>query len=200
MGQASDENEFTEEDFEEAQKLGVYDESFTYEDVLAIEEENQSYYEDLKNEKPITPNQSYTPRGGDILTTSSTSSFGVTGHSGIVVGGRQVLHFPGPNDRVEQIPWAEWIERYPKTRVDRPNSATVAANARDWAINNVVGTNPSYMITTNITSLDPTYCSKITWQSYYFIGHASTPFTNIIAPYSVVNHVTTPTTVIFNTM
>ncbi|UCZ54444.1 hypothetical protein LGQ02_06680 [Bacillus shivajii] len=199
FAQATELGSFTEEDFKEAQELGIYDESMTYEEFVELEEENQRHYEKLKSDEDEITIQSYFPRVGDVLTTSSSSSFGLTGHNGVVVAGGDILHFPGMGQSIETITWNEWINEYPETRVDRP-SLSVGHDVNYWLTTNIMGTDPDYGTGGSLDSLDPNYCSKLVWQGFYNTGHAQWVSSGLILPYSLIDHITVPTSVVYNTM
>ena len=49
----------------------------------------------------------------------------------------------------------------------------------------------SYMITTNLSGVDPTYCSKIVWQGFRYGArstYANNPTANLVLPYSIPSY------------
>lgn len=113
---------------------------------------------------------SYKP--GDIFITKSTSSKGLTGHSGIVIDSKTILHTSGAKSSPypKTLSIKDWNKRYPKTKVVRPNSAALgkkaAANAKKYFQNKKI----KYKISNNPRNIKYTYCSEIVWYSYYKAG------------------------------
>lgn len=149
----------------------------------------------------VSDGSSYTPVIGDIVTTSSTSSSGLTGHSGIVVSKDYILHFPGPGVQPSRISLSSWLSKYNDghTWIHRVPGSTVRAQATSWAVKhywNPSGSiydsrtiSTSYFISDYTFKTNPSYCSKIIWQGYYY-GTGSTYVIangrdNIIYPYRI---------------
>lgn len=137
-----------------------------------------------------------TLKKGDILVSNGTSSFGLTGHAGIAISSTQVLHISGKGAKPLVITSKQWQDRYgivrgqiegnnTHTKVYRVGSTTNATKAADWAITNYKGKSYDYGITTALLSKDPTYCSKIVWQAYNYIGGVDTPSSKIATPYGL---------------
>lgn len=145
----------------------------------------------------------YSMEPGDIFTTSATSSSGLTGHSGIAITSTYILHIPAPGTTTERLTLAQWKSKYRggTTWVHRVHSLTYSQRtalakyiaSKYWnawgSIDADQSIRPSYAITTNTSSFNPTYCSKIVWQAYYY-GTGSLPVigwgnNTIITPYSI---------------
>jgi len=111
---------------------------------------------------------------GDILITKSSSSYGLTGHSGIVLpDGKTVLHIQGPGKYATKLTIGQWLSstKYPKTKVVRSNSSTQAAKAAAWGKKHYLegkGRYTKYFVDAQPRNLTRTYCSEIVWQSYYY--------------------------------
>ncbi|EIB6117509.1 C40 family peptidase [Enterococcus faecalis] len=133
---------------------------------------------------------------GDFLVTNGTSFGGLTGHAGIYVGNGLVMSIQGGNYHPATMHLMEWMYTYNKagkwTKVYRPAGQYRPALAAQWAMNNYNGSGYKYGITTNIFGKNPTYCSKIVWQAYYYasaaaqVGGMKQPL--IAAPYDLPNY------------
>lgn len=152
---------------------------------------------------------------GDILVTNATSSNGFTGHAAIANGDYHILDAPGIGQTTRQMATDQWIHSYAAggwVKVYRVPSqyAYVATAAGTWADTHYYSTSgssvqnifPSYSITGNVYSTDPTYCSKIPYQAYYY-GSGSLPFVldysdpwhrnqTIIYPYLLIDQFNSP--------
>ena len=145
---------------------------------------------------------------GDIFVTSSTSKNGITGHTGIVIDSNTILHTSGWKSEPypTTISISNWLKRYPKTKVSRPNSSTLGSKAADMAVKYFKGKKINYKITFNPKDIDPnTYCSELVWYSYYKAGKTyqifggTTPGNptgywktpSIVEPYIFINSQTT---------
>lgn len=152
----------------------------------------------------ITPNSTlpggsgFVPEPGDILYTSNTSYGGLTGHVGITLYDGTILHAPGPGLGIHRVSFGTWMADYPNTEVFREPYRTIANEAASWALNNywITNSNATYNITTAIYSTNPTYCSKLTWQAYYFgTGSAyveDVPYDHIVDPKSFLSYFRPP--------
>lgn len=118
---------------------------------------------------------------GDILISNGTSSMGLTGHAGIVVGRNQILHIMGSNYHPYITSYGTWEKTYGLKKPSSPNlpintevyrisNQTQREAAADWVVRNYYNTNSmaDYSLLGSLTSTNPTYCSKIVWQGYYF--------------------------------
>lgn len=133
---------------------------------------------------------------GDILVTNGTSAPGLVGHAGIYTGNGFIMSIQGIGYNPAQMHIMQWMYNYNKpgrwTKVYRPTPRYKNRDAATWAINNYNGTDYTYMITTNVFSKNPTYCSKIVWQSYWFasaavqVGGMKQPA--IVNPYDLPNY------------
>jgi len=99
----------------------------------------------------------------------------------------------------EIISYAKWKTTYDDsgsiTWIYRHNDSSLAQNAADWARRNYWNYNgggtqtvfPTYSLTGGTLGVtDPSYCSKLVWQSYYYAGYnvVRTPLlTGVINPY-----------------
>lgn len=139
---------------------------------------------------------------GDFLITNATSFDGYTGHAGIYTGNGFIMSIQKPGTHPAQMHVMQWMYNYNKpgkwTKVYRPAPRYKGPNAGEWAINHYNGTNYSYGITTNIFGLNPTYCSKIVWQSYWYASGAvqvGGMYQPVIAkPYDMPKYFDTPPT------
>ncbi|QDI91391.1 hypothetical protein EPH95_09545 [Salicibibacter halophilus] len=190
-------------------------EDITYEEYLEIVSENEESLEtmlqDAEEQKEDSVqslgamNENYDPHMGDILTTDSTSSYGVTGHNGIVVGEGHVLHFPGPGENPEIISWEDWIDTYPSTIVHRPTDTVGSQEAAIWATNHYGGQEVDYGFNLNLYELSESYCSKLVWQAFAntSIGAEEPgiiPGYGIIVPYDVADAVNSDHVVPYDSM
>lgn len=139
---------------------------------------------------------------GDILVTKSTSSFGLTGHAGIIVGTKVLEITPGYNNGVPAaISLSTWFTRYPKTIVMRYTvNRTIPVNAAWYGQTFYIdgdGKDNEYSVASSLTSLEKDYCSSLVWKCYHFgAGFDYKTFyddarvwivPNIILPYDFVN-------------
>lgn len=119
-----------------------------------------------------TETEAATYRAGDIIITKSTSAKGIVGHAGIFISPTVILHTSGKS--VDPYPTtitvSTWNSRYPQSKVIRPNSATLGANAAAQAKAAFDGKKIPYAITPNPKNINYTYCSEIVWYSYYKAG------------------------------
>ncbi|WP_429976093.1 hypothetical protein [Enterococcus sp. DIV0086] len=113
---------------------------------------------------------------GDILVTNGTSLDGAFGHAGIYAGNGFIMSIQGIGYKPAKMHIMQWMYYYNKpgswTKVYRPAPRYNGSSAAEWSINHYDGKDYSYMITTNIFSENPTYCSKIVWQSYWYASGA----------------------------
>ena len=117
---------------------------------------------------------------GDILVTNGTSSFGILGHAAIANGNNNILDIPGFGETTRQLTVKKWCQTYIDSKgwvkVYRLKNKKIANQAANWADYNYYSSNgtskqdikPSYSILGSRYSKDPTYCSKIVIQAYYF--------------------------------
>lgn len=117
---------------------------------------------------------------GDILITNGTSFAGIIGHAAIVDDARTVLDIPRPGKTTRVLSHADWIKEYADkgwVKVYRiKNREDIGRAAARWADKNYYSTTgsttqniyPKYEITPHLYSTDPTYCSKIVYQAYWY--------------------------------
>jgi len=183
--------EITDEEFQEFKSKGYYGEDVTLEMLnQPYERKSLLLLEEKSQEITINSLDNYTPKAGDILITNDTSYGGITGHTGIVTSSGKILHYPNPNVGIKHETLAQWNARYDKTNVWRVSSSIIANKAASWAYLNYYATNSDaeYQINTDLYSKDPTYCSKLVWQAYYYGAGSSVidaPLTKIVRPYDL---------------
>ncbi|MGC4379343.1 hypothetical protein WD019_20875, partial [Fictibacillus sp. Mic-4] len=159
--------------------------------------------------------EGFTIKKGDILITDATSLYGLTGHAAIATTDNYILDAPGykiqtsrgMKKTTRQSKVKDWLNQYNNTRggtvwVYRVSSkySWVANAAADWADRHYYSSTgsatqnifPSYGINLYTKDTDPTYCSKIVYQAYYY-GSSNLPFmvpvaASIIGPYGLIDH------------
>lgn len=116
-------------------------------------------------------------RPGDIFVTNATPVWGVTGHAGIYISSYQILHIAGIGKTPELISVSDWHKNYTSadsfshdawTKVYRCNNTTAGQKAANWANNKYGNSRATYKITSDLTTTNETYCSKLVWQAYYY--------------------------------
>lgn len=186
-------SEKLEQDYDALQETGVLGEDITFEMYLELATTPPP-------SDPVDPrfrSIGGRPQPGDIFITNGTSLGGLTGHAGIFLGNGTILSIIGPGAKPEALSIMDWTERYNSqkgtwTKIYRPAAKYRPELAEQWAINNYKGKNYSYKITTNIFEKNPTYCSKIVWQAYWYssaavqIGGFHTPI--IASPYDLPDY------------
>ncbi|MFD9628999.1 YiiX/YebB-like N1pC/P60 family cysteine hydrolase [Peribacillus muralis] len=132
------------------------------------------------------PGSKIKPKAGDILITNSTSSSGFVGHAGIVVSSTNFVSIRNEKSHPKNLSLSTWFNWYDNTKIIRINDSDKAKKAANWAIEYAKDyPNADYKITTKLTGFDPTYCSKILWQSYANTGKVFTKTSiGIRAPYT----------------
>lgn len=164
---------------------GYIDESISYSLWLDLLERNAEFEQKLEesSELALVYNSNsaglystYSLQPGDIYLTNATSLGGLTGHTGIAINTAEILHIAGPLDSVSTISRSDWLTDYSSgwTKVYRHTNNTIARLAAGWAYNNYFNSNAVYSFDVNLATTDKTYCSKIVWQSYYFINPVGT--------------------------
>lgn len=108
----------------------------------------------------------------DILVTRSTSSAGLTGHVGIIVGTKVLHNHPSYNNSMpEAISLSTWYSRFPDTITVRYGAGTTVRNhAADYGDSfylNGAGADNTYLLPSSITSLTVDYCFSLIWKCYY---------------------------------
>ncbi|MED3033525.1 hypothetical protein CBR56_16265 [Bacillus thuringiensis] len=156
--------------------------------------------------------QGFNIKRGDIFITDGSSFYGLTGHAAIANGDSYILDAPGYSintsrgllNTTRQRTVQQWLDEYTgkgTVWVYRVSSSYdyVAGNAASWADRTYYSSSgsatqdrfPSYGVTLNTKGTDPTYCSKIVYQAYYY-GSGNLPFmvptsTTIIGPYGLLD-------------
>ena len=110
---------------------------------------------------------------GDIFITKSTSSYGLTGHAGILVGDKVLEITPGYNNGVPAaIAPSTWFSRYPETIILRYDGGrTIPVNAAWYGQTFYIdgdGADNEYSVASTITSLTKDYCSSLVWKCYHY--------------------------------
>ncbi|AIS61081.1 hypothetical protein [Listeria ivanovii] len=197
-----------EQVYQDGLKDGVYDNSMSYEEWIKFNNYGQPpVVEEEWEEVPQKPMvrgvyKGYTVKKGDILITNGTSSSGLLGHAAIANGNEYILDIPGKGETTRQQSTAKWMKEYDGkgwVKVYRLKDSSVANAAASWADKNYYSTNgtskqnifPKYGMTGSRYSKNPTYCSKIVLQAYYF-GTGSKPvvhvFPSLVAVYDLPNY------------
>ncbi|XP_013161804.1 PREDICTED: uncharacterized 30.3 kDa protein-like [Papilio xuthus] len=144
---------------------------------------------------------------GDILITGRGIG-GLIGHAAIMTTDYWVLEMPGGKgwdngirDNNRQVPKHKWFDQHASdwTTVYRNRDASVARQAANWADRTYY--NPSggatktkhitYKISTDIWSTNPSYCSKLVIQAYYY----GTGKKKVIRDLSIAGRIIVPSTI-----
>ncbi|EFM0818568.1 hypothetical protein K1804_002926 [Listeria monocytogenes] len=122
----------------------------------------------------------YSMKKGDIYVTNATSSKGLTGHAGIAISSTKILHIPGGGATTKLYTLSQWKSAYTGSKGDtwvyRPSSTSIASKAGNWAYSHYWNKNmgssqtikPKYGLGGSRFATNPTYCSKIVYQAYYY--------------------------------
>lgn len=110
---------------------------------------------------------------GDILVTKNTSSWGLTGHVGIIVGDKVLETTSKYNNSLPAaISMSTWFARYPQTMVMRYTvNRTIPVNAAWYGKTFYVdgeGKDNEYSVASSIDSLTKDYCSSLVWKCYHY--------------------------------
>lgn len=163
--------------------------------------------------------QGFEIKKGDIFITDGTSLWGLTGHAAIANGSNYILDAPGynfSNPSPQKLPTttrqktvASWLDEYTgkgTVWVYRLPSAyqNIASAAGDWADRNYFSSTggsvqnifPEYGVNWNTKQKDPTHCSKIVWQAYYFGSGDAEVFVptyyTVLSPYGLIDNFLSP--------
>jgi len=138
---------------------------------------------------------------GDVIITSGTSSLGIVGHAAIANDNTSILDIPRPGKTTRSIPQKDWVKEYVAkgwVRVYRMKDQSLAKSAARWADFNYYSTTgstiqnirPTYNINSDLYTTNPTYCSKIVFQAYWF-GTGSAPVMKstkgFVTPYGLID-------------
>lgn len=205
INQQSFNRSMTRNNFFSTEKL-EYD-SLIRDNILSDDITFEMYYEMTHTPEPtIEVENTYRrsaarPQAGDLVVTNGTSSKGLTGHAGIFLANGTILSIEGPGKTPQALSIMDWNKRYTGrpgdgkwTKIYRvPNSAP--DRAANWASYSYSGKNISYGISTDYSSKNPTYCSKIGWQGYYYgaaglSNKAKIPAGKIVLPYNLHTYFT----------
>ncbi|MBC1400498.1 hypothetical protein [Listeria booriae] len=193
--------------YEDGLKEKVYDISTTYAEWIKMNNYGQppvadEFVEEVPQSLLKGVYKGYTVKKGDILISNGTSSAGVLGHAAIANGNDYILDIPGPGTTTRQLTTVKWMTIYDSkgwVKVYRVKDSSIANAAANWADRNYyssTGTKkqdkwPSYNVTGSRYSKDPTYCSKIVIQAFYF-GTGSKPvirvFPSLALPYDLPSY------------
>lgn len=200
------ENEEYKKIYDDGISVGVLDKSFSYEEWIKANCYGQPPVVDSNNFEEITIDaktivDGFEFKSGDILITNGTSSAGIIGHAAIATGPGYILDIPGANQTTRQTSPLWWTNNYRTkgwVKVYRMKNSYLAAGAAIWADRNYYSTTggsvqnitPKYEITPHLYSTDPTYCSKIVFQAYWY-GTGSEPvmksMSGFVAPYGLLD-------------
>ena len=91
------------------------------------------------------------------------------------MGSDQILHIAGGGYSPSVVKFSTWEARYGKprggmvnTEVYRISNWTHRNAAADWAVAKYKNSGASYSLLASLSTFDPTYCSLIVWQAYYY--------------------------------
>lgn len=187
--------------YEDGKTENIIEDSLSYSEWLKLNNYGQ-YSNETVNEQPQGRGwaSGFYIRRGDVLVTNGTSSAGFLGHAAIANGENQVLDMPGSGRTSRQMSSQAWVNEYKGKGWVRGyrTSSGIADNAARWADRNYFSTNgtanqnifPSYSITTQLYSKNPSYCSKLVFQAYCF-GTGSVPVmknsSGIVTPYGLMD-------------
>ncbi len=132
---------------------------------------------------------------GDIFVTNATSSLGLTGHAAIVVdtsGDVATIDGYGDYPTLHSFDYFWNKENGQIDVVHYTKSSSSSQAAANWALNYVYECPDSfYNVTSNLYSVndgDPTYCSKIVFDAWYFGSGVTLSHTNpYCLPYDLIN-------------
>ncbi|MED3201269.1 hypothetical protein [Bacillus toyonensis] len=200
LEQWSEQNKEFKKIFNEGKQTGVLKGDISYSEWLKESNYGQFEREDAKTRVPRAIVGGFNIKAGDILITNGTSSAGIVGHAAIANGDNHILDIPGPGQTTRQLSTANWINEYKKkgwVKVYRLSNNSLARQAASWADRNYFSTSgsatqnifPKYGIDYHLYSKNPTYCSKIVYQAYYYgTGSASVmiPSSGFVAPYGLI--------------
>lgn len=147
----------------------------------------------------------YDIRAGDILITNSTSSAGILGHAAIANGDYHILDMPGGSAGNRQLTTSKWVDKYSDNgkwiKVYRLDNQTLARQVASYADTHYYSTTGSstqnvfldYGLTPHLYSFNPTYCSKLVFDAYYY-GSGSKPVmkapSGYVLPYGLISEFT----------
>lgn len=193
-------DKLSRDDYNKLIDEGILNEDVEYDEWVELSDE--SLFEELDEKyPPVNENKNSTQavslKPGDVLVSNRTTSKGLTGHAGIVLNDGKVLHISGIGSKPSVITEVSWKRKYGRlisdpsvsTKVFRVNSSSgQAAAAAAWAKETYQGKDHSYGTGDTITSTNPTYCSKIVWQAYNYVGLVNRPSYIIVMPYSLPDY------------
>ncbi|MPQ23306.1 C40 family peptidase [Carnobacterium divergens] len=177
------------DEFLNYQNLGILPEDMSYEDyTVALSVPEPTDPVDTKYRE-----RAFIPQAGDMFITNGTSSAGLTGHAGIFLPDGSILSIAGYGAKPKALGIFDWMKNYSSqpgqwTKIYRVSSYK-PGNAANWAIANIKGKNISYGLSGGILNQDPTYCSKIVYQSYYNTNNngSNMILPSLILPYALPN-------------
>ncbi len=144
----------------------------------------------LNANTPPTGDGDFSMMKGDVLVTNGTVSAKIAGHAGIAISSSKILHIAGKHHHPETITLAQWKNSYTNnsskwTKFYRHNTYSYAVAAANWGIANYINKNANaeYELFSPLTKTNPTYCSKLVWQCYYFIKPSQATGDDYVLPY-----------------
>ncbi|XP_023949891.2 uncharacterized 30.3 kDa protein-like [Bicyclus anynana] len=187
-----------------------YDEWLIMNNFGLLPDTQESLYQRKMSKRSVADNKRRfinTVRKGDILITGRGIG-GLVAHAAIMTTDNWVLEMKGGDgwqngikDNNRQVKKDKWFDEHRSdwTTVYRCKSGAAASEAAVWADHTYY--NPSggtlktrhitYKITTDIWSTNPSYCSKLVVQAYYF----GTGKRKVVKDLSLIGRIIVPTTI-----
>lgn len=141
-------------------------------------------------------------KAGDIFITNAAMSKGILGHAAIANGDNYILDMPGYGEGNRQSRATDWLNEYSQNgrwiKVYRVKDQTLARQVASYADRNFYSSTGSatrnikldYNLSPHLYSKNPTYCSKLVFQAYYY-GSGSKPVmkspSGYVLPYGLVD-------------
>ena len=192
--EVNQEQSFTQEDYDKGRSEGWIGEDVSLEDMQRMCEGSEKLDEKLDEDPNFIQVYSTSYKAGDIIITNATTM--PFGHAGIFVGKNSILSIDGPGKHPSVKTVSQFRNVYDDTKsgkwtkVYRCTISGYGSKASTWAMNNYHGSNAYYLITNNLASKNPTYCSKIVYQSYrYGVGKKAIDskydYVNTVGPFDL---------------
>lgn len=111
-------------------------------------------------------------RAGDFIVTNN-GGYGITGHAAIMLDSKTVLHISGPGAYPKTLSFSTFRKSYLKKsshwiQVFGSPSKEKGLKAAAWAKKTYANKkNIKYGMSPKLSTINPTYCSKIVYQAYY---------------------------------
>ena len=174
-------HKFTEAEY------NMLSQNYSPEEILEKEQSLDSVMEDIESRGAVVTADEYinggsragsyngiVARSGDILVARKNGGkkpANWIGHAAIVTNaGTEITHFPGVDDTVHTAPLKKFFTDNSEVFVLRHNDYNASIAAAQWANSYYAKYKDiaTYRIASWRDTLDPNYCSKFVWQSYYF--------------------------------